>query len=29
MENEFSVRIFKAFGDACRARAAERQVKSG
>ena len=26
MENEFSQIIFKAFGDACRARAAERQV---
>jgi len=26
MENEFSKQIFKAFGDACRARAAERQV---
>lgn len=25
-ENEFSMAIFKAFGDACRARAAERQV---
>lgn len=25
-ENEFSMKIFKAFGDACRARAAERQV---
>ena len=27
-ENEFSVRIFKAFGDACRERARRRQVKS-
>jgi len=25
-KNEFSMQIFKAFGDACRARAAERQV---
>ncbi len=25
-ENEFSMKIFKAFGDACRERAAERQV---
>ena len=25
-ENEFSMKIFKAFGDACRAHAAERQV---
>ncbi len=25
-ENEFSMQIFKAFGDACRSRAAERQV---
>lgn len=25
-ENDFSMAIFKAFGDACRARAAERQV---
>jgi putative glutamine amidotransferase len=26
-ENEFSIKIFKAFGDACRARATQRQVK--
>lgn len=26
MENEFSTAIFKAFGDACRARASQRQV---
>ena len=26
MENEFSAAIFKAFGDACRARASQRQV---
>jgi len=25
-KNEFSMQIFKAFGDACRARAAKRQV---
>jgi len=25
-ENEFSMAIFKAFGDACRARASKRQV---
>ena len=25
-EDEFSMAMFKAFGDACRARAAERQV---
>ena len=25
-ENEFSMKIFKAFGDACRERAAGRQV---
>ena len=28
MENELSMKIFKAFGDACRQRAAERQVDS-
>ena len=27
-ENEFSMAIFKAFGDACRARASQRQVQS-
>jgi putative glutamine amidotransferase len=27
-DNELSVKLFKAFGDACRARARERQVKA-
>jgi putative glutamine amidotransferase len=26
-ENEFSMKLFKTFGDACRARAGERQVQ--